>query len=155
MVNLSILCLFGLGTTEILLITIFFLLPLWLLPMIFFLLTLQKALQLCSIQNRIGDPSQVWLMLIPVFNLVWQFILVSHISTSLGNEFRSRNIQKEPEPGKSIGLAFCILTVCSIIPFLGFLTAIGGLICWIMYWSKISTYSTELLYSQQNKLVSS
>ena len=151
MVTLSILGMFGLGNSELMLIAMFVLLPLWILPMIFFLLTIQKALQQCSIQNRSIDPSQVWLMLIPVFNLVWQFIIVSHVATSLGKEFRSRNIQKEPEPGKSIGLAFCILSVCSIIPFLGFLTAIAGLICWIMYWSKISTYSNELVYSQANK----
>jgi hypothetical protein len=90
----------------------------------------------------------VWLLLIPGFNLVWQFIVVSNVAKSLGNEFRSRNIQREPEPGKSIGLAFCILSVCCIIPFLGFLTAIGALICWIMYWMKVANYSSELAFSE-------
>jgi len=143
----------GLGLPEILLVSMFFFLPLCILPMIFFLMTMQKALQRCSRHNRAMDPSQVWLMLIPVFNLVWQFIVVNNVATSLGNEFRSRNIQKEPEPGKSLGMAFCILSICSIIPILGVFTAIAALICWIMYWSKISGYSYELaeLHAQDHQ----
>ena len=149
MVNLSVLLgvFGGLGTSEILLISLLVLFPLSIIPMIFYLLTIQKALQRCSPPNRSMDPGQVWLLLIPVFNLVYQFIVVSNVATSLGNEFRSRNLQKEPEPGKSIGLAYCILSVCTIIPFLGFLTGIACLICWIIYWSKISNFSSDLFYA--------
>jgi hypothetical protein len=153
MATLSILCFFGLGTTETFLMVIG-LFPFWILPMIFFSLTLQKALQRCALEHRSVDPSMVWLMLIPLFNLVWQFIIVSHLSTSLGNEFRSRNIQKEPEPGKTIGLAFCILAVGNIIPLLGFFTVIPSIICWILYWIKISSYSSELFFLNAPKISS-
>ena len=115
-----------------------------LIPGIFYLLTLQKCLQRCSPQSRTMSPGQVWLMLIPLFNLVWQFIVVSQISSSLANEFRPRRMIEEPEPGKAIGLAYCILFVCGVIPFLAVLTSIAGLVCWIIYWVKIADYSREL-----------
>jgi hypothetical protein len=127
----------------------FFLIPFFLLPVIFFLLTLQKALQRCSLRSRVMEPGQVWLLLIPVFNLVWQFILVSNVATSLGNEFRARNMVREAEPGKALGHAYCILGLCSVIPFVGILTSIAALICWILYWVKIAGYSSELAYPQQ------
>jgi hypothetical protein len=47
-------------------------------------------------------------------------------------------------PGKSIGLAYCILGVCGFIPIVGIITSIAALVCWILYWVKISNYSAEL-----------
>lgn len=111
---------------------------------IFFLLTLQKTLQRCAPESRTMEPGQVWLMLIPLFNIVWQFIVVQRISASLANEYRRRNIPIEPEPGKMIGLAYCILGVCGIIPILGILASIACLVCWIIYWVKIGGYSENI-----------
>ena len=90
-------------------------------------------------------PDQVWLMLIPVFNMVWQFIMVDRVASSLANEFRRRNIVGDAEPGKSLGLAYCILVVTSIIPVIGILTGIAGLVCGIVYWVKIANYSAQLI----------
>lgn len=120
-------------------------LALVLLPAIFYLLNLQKALSRCAPESRTLDPGLVWLMLIPLFNLVWHFLLVSHISKSLHNEFARRNIPGlEPEPGRSLGLAMCILACCGIIPVLGLLAGLAGLICWIAYWAKIAGYARLL-----------
>ena len=132
----------NIGPGEILIIL--FVVGLLLIPGILFLLTLQKALERCSIDSRTTTPGSVWLSLIPLFNIVWQFILVTRISESLHNEFTKRNISQDPEPGKSIGIAYCVLGVCGIIPFVGILASIASLICWIMYWVKISGYSDKL-----------
>ena len=116
-------------------------------PTIFYILTLQKTLNRCAPENRAMPPENVWLLLIPIFSMIWQFIVVGNIAKSLAAEFKSREMQvEEIEPGKSIGMAYCILNVCAIIPFLGFLCAIAGLICWILYWVKIDGYSSKLAY---------
>ncbi|MBL0329741.1 MAG: hypothetical protein IPP64_10070 [Bacteroidetes bacterium] len=121
-----------------------------LIPQIFYLLTLQKTLNEVSPQNQKLPPGQVWLILIPLFGLVWSFIVVNRIADSLKAEFISRGIQQtEDRPGYSIGLTYCILYCCSIIPFLGGLAALGGLVCWIIYWVKIAGYKTQL---QQTKI---
>ena len=118
---------------------------LWLVPAIFYLLMLQKALTRCSPELRAMDPNMVWLMLIPIFGIVWHFIIVNNMAKSLGAEFAKRNIIiEETEPGKKTGMPMCILSACGIIPFIGILAGIAALVFWVMYWIKISEYSEKL-----------
>jgi hypothetical protein len=133
------------GGSEWILILILIALCLALLPTIFYLITLQNTLKEVSYENRKMQPSEVWLMLIPLFGLVWQFIIINRIADSLKSEFDKRNISVDEErPGYSIGLTYCILLCCGWIPVLGILASIGGLICWIIYWVKINGYKTKL-----------
>jgi hypothetical protein len=136
------------GFTELILI-VFVTFGICLLPAIFYLLTLQNTFQLIKNENRKMQPGQVWLSLIPLFGIVWQFIIVNNLADSLRLEFSQRNISVgEERPGIGIGLAYCILICCSIIPFLGVLTGLAGFICWIIYWVKISNYKATLQYSK-------
>jgi hypothetical protein len=111
---------------------------------IFYCLTLSKALNRCAPQNRTLSPGLVWLYLIPVFNLVWHFFIVINMARSLHAEFVYRGIVEEPNPGQGIGLAACILNVVAVIPYLGYLASIGGLVCWIIYWVKIAGFSSKI-----------
>lgn len=116
----------------------------FLIPFIFYLLTLQKALNRCSPENRAMNPGMVWLTLIPLFGLVWQFFVVINVAKSLGAEFQKRGLSEESQPGKTLGLVMCILACCGIIPFLGVLCSLGALVCWIIYWVKIAGFSAKL-----------
>src|SRR5579872_6112282 len=90
-----------------------------LIPAIFYILTLQGALQKCSEASRTMQPGMVWLLLVPLFNLIWHFFVVTAMASSLGSEFKRRGmLAPETEPGKSIGLAMCICGVCGVIPLL-------------------------------------
>jgi hypothetical protein len=113
-------------------------------PMVFYLLTLQRALNRCTPQNRAMTPGLVWLMLIPLFNIIWHFFVVINIAKSLGAEFQKRGIAEEPNPGQKLGMVMCILNVCEIIPFLHIFCFLGTLVCWIMYWMKIAGFSNKL-----------
>jgi hypothetical protein len=115
-----------------------------LIPLIFYLLTLQKALNKCAPENRAMQPAMVWLMLIPCFSLIWHFFVVINMSKSLAAEFRARGIIEEPEPGKVIGLVMCGLACGGVIPFIGGLFGLGYLVCWIIYWVKIAGFSKKL-----------
>ena len=115
-----------------------------LIPAIFYCLTLQKALTRVAPENRAMAPGMVWLLFIPLFNIVWNFMVVLNMAKSLGAEFKQRNIPSEPEPGKGLGLAMCILACCGIIPVVNWFSGIATLVCWIMYWVKISAFSSKL-----------
>jgi hypothetical protein len=130
----------GLGLMTILLIVV----VIMLLPTIFYLLTLQKALNRCSPECRAMNPGMVWLMFIPLFNIVWHFFIVTNMAKSLSCEFQKRGIAEEPKPGQPIGMIMCILACCGIIPFLGILCSLGCFVCWIIYWVKIAGYSSRL-----------
>ena len=110
-----------------------------------FLLTLSKALTRCSPRNRTMEPGQVWLNLIPLFNIVWQFITISRVGESLANEFHDRGWDRGGDDyGKSVGLTYCIMNLLSWIPYCGGLFGLIGLVCFIIYWVKIAGYSGRL-----------
>ena len=111
---------------------------------IFYCLTLQKALNRCAPQNRAMSPGLVWLYLIPIFSTVWHFFIVINMAKSLHAEFVSRNMVEEQSPGQGIGLATCILNAVGVIPYVGWLTGIPALICWIIYWVKIAGFSNKI-----------
>jgi hypothetical protein len=139
----------NIGATE--LILIFFLLGICLsfIPMIFYLLTLQNTIYEVKDENRKMRPGQVWLTLIPLFGLVWQFVIVNNLADSLKTEFNLRNINVgEDRPGVGIGLAYCILSCCSIIPILGIVMGLAGFVCWIIYWVRVNDFKTKLIQSR-------
>jgi hypothetical protein len=107
---------------------------------ILYILTLQNTLKQVTPQNRKMEPGQAWLLLIPLFNIVWEFITVNNVSESVGNELRSRGVPDVPKPAYGVGLAYCILNICFFIPF----APLAGLICFIVYWVKVSGYQSKL-----------
>lgn len=146
LLNMLLLGIIGPQEIIVILVVVAVIFGISLIPMIFFLLTLQNTLNAISFENRKMEPGLVWLSLIPLFGMVWQFIIVDRMAGSLQAEFAKRGIAiEEARPGNSIGLAYCILFCCSLIPFVGYITSIAGLICWIIYWIKINDYKNRLL----------
>lgn len=118
-------------------------------PGVLYILSLRRALERCAPTSRTMPPDKVWLLLIPFFNLVWHFFVVSNLARSLGNEFKSRGATNAgPKPGKSVGFAMCVLPLGGLLPavprngVVAFFFA--GLICWAVYWVKIVGYSRTL-----------
>ena len=115
----------------------------YIVPMIFFIILLQKALLAVSPYNRKMPPGNVWLLLIPLFNLVWFFVVVGNIAYSYRSEFLERNIPlTEARPSFGIGLAAAILQVCC--PF----ASPVFLVCWIIYWVRVARLKDQLEYAK-------
>lgn len=113
-------------------------------PLVFYLLTLQRALEKCAPHNRSMSPGLVWLQLIPFFNIIWQFFVVSAVSGSLSKEYAARRLPAEGDFGRSIGIAMAILWVCWLIPYVSGFAFIAWLVLWIVYWVKIAGLSGRL-----------
>ncbi len=115
---------------------------------VLYLLTLHRTLDQVNPDVRKMPPGQVWLLLIPLFNLVWMFIVAARISDSLALEYRRRGIQTDSDrPGYSLGLTLAILQVCNIIPGLNYLASIPYLVIWIIYWVKMAGFKNQLKQS--------
>lgn len=138
--------LLGLGAMEMLIILIVLIFGLGMIMVyIFYLITLSKTLSLCHPQTRSMNPGEVWMVLIPFFGIVWHFIVVGRVADSLSVEFRNRGIQiAEERPGYKLGLWALILPLCGIIPVLGILTGLAGIVLLVMYWNRISDYKKQL-----------
>jgi hypothetical protein len=134
---------------SIILTVILIVIGILLIPTIFFLITLQGTLQRVRPENREMEPGLVWLNLIPIFNLGWQFFTIIKLTNSVRREYVSRG---RPEPydgfGFNLGIAYCICECCGIIPFFGILAGLAGLVLWIMYWVKIAGYKRELEFME-------
>jgi hypothetical protein len=116
-----------------------------LLPAIFYVFTLQRALNKCAADSRTIEPSKIWFYLIPIFNLVFHFFIVLNMAKSLNNEFKRRGVgMANAKPGETIGLVMCICGVCKIIPYLNVVAYVVYLIPWIAYWTQIAKYSRNL-----------
>ena len=126
---------------------------------VFYLLTLQKALSRVSPHNRLMEPGLVWLLLIPIFSLIWQFFVAIRVPGSLQNEFRDRGRDDGSDYGKSIALTTAVLQIVYVVfSFGGRLSTetgqIGGcvsgvvslvnLVLFIIFWVKIAGYSNQL-----------
>src|SRR5215212_5313528 len=113
---------------------------------IFYIITLQNTLKAISIQNRKMPPGNVWLLLIPLFGIIYHFIVVNNLADSIAAEAVSKNIKiAEPRPGYKVGLVMCILHCCFFIPVLNIFTGIACFVCWILFWAKISDYKDLML----------
>lgn len=131
---------------------------LYVVVMIFFLIAQQNTLKAIKPQNRRMQPGEVWLQLIPLFHLVWQFIVVARISDSIRNEINDRTVNSflgiaDPvfandltrRPTYDMGLTFCILSLCGCIPLLGGIASLAGFVCWIIYWTQIVAYKNKFV----------
>lgn len=124
-----------------------FFFALFLVPAILFMLNLQNTLKAISPENRRMPPSNVWLLFIPLFNIVWQFIVVDKIAQSIAAECSRLNIHvTENKPTYGIGLAWNICNFLTIIPIIGWL---ASFITFILYWVKVAEYK-KLIQANQN-----
>ena len=150
----------NLGFTEILLM-----LPLVgfiIIPMIFFLVAQQDLLKAIKPENRTIQPNEVWLQLIPVFNLYWQFVVVDRIADAIRNELVDRHpvsfgatsnsafpIITDERPTHDLGRAYCILGLIGVSGFFTFyilcLAGCAATVCWIIYWVRIAEYKNRFL----------
>lgn len=112
---------------------------------ILYLITLQAAFNTVSVENRKMPSGQVWLLLIPLFSMVWHFIVVDRLADSLRAEADKLSVfLPDRRPAYDIGLIMCILLI--IIPFVGF-------IFWIIYWVKINEYKNLIARQKQLKQI--
>ena len=130
------------GLIDIAIIVLAFLLALGI--AVFVLYLLYDALRAIPPEYRSMEPGQVWLMLIPLFNLVWVFFVTQRIPESYQRFFNSRGRYDVGDAGKSLGLWYAICTVCSIIPCLGFFTALAGLVLLILFLVKITGLKAQV-----------
>jgi hypothetical protein len=120
-----------------------------------FLSAVARAAGRVTPENRRIEPGQVWLNLLPLFNLVWLPITVDRVAESLKNEFYTRGLD---EPGSSYtrtaGLAWLVLLVFGVavlvvfdkggVPPLGVMAVIASLVCWVVYWVQLKGYARRL-----------
>ena len=114
------------------------------LVVVLYLLNLQRLLQEISSSNRLVEPGNVWLMFIPLFNLIYPFILYPRICDSVRNEYQSRGMSEDGDFGRAIGITMPVLGLCGWLPYIGAIAGIANLVLFIIFWVKMAGYRTKL-----------
>ena len=114
----------------------------------------QKTVALVRPENRRINPWEVWLQLIPLYNIVWQFFVVRRIAASIENELNSPvddsilGIESKiyQLPTYTPGLLTCIFICIGYIPFplLQVLAFCASMVTWIVYWVQLAKYRGKL-----------
>ena len=107
---------------------------------IFYILTMQKALTLAGPRHQKMQPAMVWLMLIPLFNLVWHFFVVKNVSDSIKGWAEEHGAQVD-DAGYTIGLVGCIANCCAVVPLINVLAGPAALVCIIIWWVKVAGFN--------------
>ena len=133
---------YGVGASEILLICL--VLGLYLvafaIPAILAFTVLSRVPQ----SYRKQEPGLAFLLLIPIFALIWVFFVHPRVAQSLQGYYAAAGDTSAGDCGASIALALCICTVCSIIPLLGWLAGLAGLILLIVFYVKAFELSARI-----------
>jgi hypothetical protein len=120
----------------------------------FFCFTLQKAFLSVTETNRKMPASNVWLLFIPLFNFYWQFVVINRLSESFGLEYDRLNLTKpELYPTRSVGIAAAVIYFITFIPLIKGFAVFAWLICFIVYWVKVSQCSKLILAHADNILL--
>ena len=95
-------------------------------------------------QYRKMEPGMVWLLLIPLFNLVWNFFVYKALSESYQGYFQAQGRAAVGDCGKNLGLAYCICCCGCIIPLVSFLAGPASLVLLILCLVKFIGYKNEI-----------
>lgn len=111
---------------------------------VFYLMNLQNLLKEITPSNRQVEPGNVWLMFIPLFNIIYPFILYPKITDSVKLEMESRGLAETGDYGRGIGIALPVTGLCGIIPVIGILASLANLVLFILFWVKMAGYKNTL-----------
>lgn len=129
----------SLGVFAVVLFALASLLLLCLLPAILSYVLLKRI----PAEHRKQEPGLAFLLVIPLFSLIWAFFVYPRIADSLRSSFSSRG-QDRGDCGRGLALATCICAACTIVPLVNMLAGPAALILLLIFFVKSFSLSSEL-----------
>ena len=90
------------------------------------------------------EPGLVFLLLIPCFNIVWNFFVFPQLADSFKAYFDSIGDRSVGDCGRDLGVWYAICSAVSVIPFLGCLTGIASLVLLILFLVKANELKNRI-----------
>jgi hypothetical protein len=87
---------------------------------------------------------QIWLLLIPLFNLVWNFFVFPRVAESYQAYFNSQGRTDIGDAGRGIGLGYAICAAVAIVPCIGIFAGLAALVLLIIFLVKIYGLKAQL-----------
>lgn len=87
-------------------------------------------------QHRQMEPWQAWLLLIPLFNVVWNFFVFPKLAKSYQSYFAEQGRTDVGDCGEKIGLWFAICYAVCVIPCVNYVAGPAALVLLIIFLVK-------------------
>lgn len=132
----------GLGAAELLVIlfVLGFVLLLMAIPATLSYLVLKRIPE----RHRKQKPELCFLLIIPLFSLIWQFFVFPKISESLHSYYSDKPERPTGDFGASLALWCCVCSILSFVPVIGFFSGIASLVLFILFFVKTFELSKGL-----------
>jgi hypothetical protein len=95
-------------------------------------------------EHRKMEPGMVWLLLIPLFNIIWMFFVYIRLAKSYQSAYAALGRHDVGDCGEKLALYMCIASVASAIPFVGCIAGPASLVLWIVVMVKFAGLKSEL-----------
>ncbi len=88
--------------------------------------------------NRKLAPAAVFLLLVPLLNLVWLFFVVLKLSEGYQQYFAGQQRADVGDCGQGLGLGWAIASVCGFVPIVHLFAGVAALVLMVLYLVKMS-----------------
>jgi hypothetical protein len=111
---------------------------------IFYIMAISKTIKAIDPECRTQAPSMAWLLLIPVFNVIWFFFLLKSIKTGFLRMHENKRISQPIDTGYTYGIAMGCCWAAIFIPKLIFVALIPMFVFSILHWTKLNNARKRL-----------
>ncbi len=116
---------------------------------IFYIRAISKTLAAIAEPYRTQSPGMAWLLLIPIFNVIWFFFLLKAMRDGFRQMHQDGLTQKEIDTGYNYGIGMGCCWAASFIPKLIFIALIPMFVFSILHWNKLNS-ARRAITKQQN-----
>jgi hypothetical protein len=95
-------------------------------------------------EHRRMEPGMVWLLIIPCFNLVWNFFVFLKLSDSFKSYFDSQGIVDVGDCYRGLAMAYCIAAVLCLVPCLNYIAGPASLVLLIIVLVKYNDLKNRI-----------
>ena len=111
---------------------------------IFYIRAISKTIKAIDPEYRTQSPGMAWLLLIPIFNVIWFFFLLKSIKTGFLRMHENKRISQPIDTGYTYGIAMGCCWAAIFIPKLIFVALIPMFVFSILHWTKLSNARRRL-----------
>ena len=105
---------------------------------------ISKTIKAIDPEYRAQAPGMAWLLLIPVFNVIWFFFLLKSIKSGFLKMHENRRISQPIDTGYAYGIAMGCCWAAIFIPKLIFIALIPMFVFSILHWTKLNNARKRL-----------
>ncbi len=97
------------------------------------------------VEHQRMSPGLVFLLLIPIFGIIWNFFVFLKIPESFQSYFASQGRTDVGDCGRSIGMWYAICGVCALVPCVNYIAGPAALVLFIIFLVKIWGLKAQII----------